>query len=65
MRAKSPLLFSLSLLCGGFLAAWPGQCAPAKHLVPHVGSDVATAWQVNHLDGDDYIAPESGFEPVT
>ena len=26
--------------------------------------DVATAWQVNHADGDDYIAPESGPGPV-
>ncbi len=33
--------------------------------IPHFGPDVATAWQVNHADGDDYLLPESGAGPVT
>src|SRR5258706_12319089 len=33
--------------------------------IPHFGPDVATAWQVNHAHGDDYLLPESGPRPGT
>jgi hypothetical protein len=32
--------------------------------IPRFGPDVATAWAVNHADGDDYLPPESGPGPV-
>ncbi len=32
---------------------------------PGLAPDVATAWQVNHADGDDSLPPESGPGPVT
>jgi hypothetical protein len=32
--------------------------------IPRFAPDVATAWQVNHADGDDYLPPESGPGPV-
>ncbi len=35
------------------------------HWHPRFAPDVATAWQVNHPDGDDYIAPAGGPRPVT
>ena len=35
-----------------------------KKWFPHFAPDVATAWQVNHADGDDYIAPTNGPGPV-
>src|SRR5438105_14613606 len=32
---------------------------------PRFSPDVATEWQVNHADGDDYLPPPSGPRPVT
>jgi hypothetical protein len=56
---------SVGALCGAVL--WPaaGLRASEDAFVPHFAPDVATAWQVNHPDGDDYIPPENGAKPVT
>jgi hypothetical protein len=43
--------------------AWPA--ANESIQVLRFAPDVATAWQVNHPDGDDYIPPEAGPGPVT
>jgi hypothetical protein len=53
--------------CLGGVALWPlpAMTADEKRLVPHFAPDVATAWQVNHPDGDDYLPPEGGAKPVT
>src|SRR4051812_7211005 len=52
-------------LCGA--AVWPASALTAARQVftPHFSSDFTTAWQVNHPDGDDYIAPATGAKPVT
>ncbi len=59
--------FSLAAVLGmsaaGALAA--GDRASQNKWAPRFAPDVATAWQVNHADGDDYIAPTSGPRPVT
>ena len=50
------------------LVLWQGLpllAAAEKRPIPRFGPDVATAWQVNHADGDDYLPPESGPGPVT
>jgi hypothetical protein len=65
MRRKSAFAFLACVLCGVLSAARPGAAAGDKPFVPHFAPDVATAWQVNHPDGDDYIAPKSGPKPVT
>ena len=31
---------------------------------PRFAPDVATAWQVDHIDGDDFLPPERGPGPV-
>src|SRR5262245_21630278 len=61
-RARSVLLPSLLLSA----ALWPAASFSAKEetFIARFAADVATAWQVNHADGDDYIAPESGPGPV-
>ena len=33
-------------------------------VAPRFASDVATAWQVDHIDGDDFLPPERGPGPV-
>ena len=43
----------------------PALASAAETAIPRFGPDVATAWQVNHPDGDDYIPPASGPKPVT
>jgi len=55
----------LAFLCA--TALWPaaGLGADAQAFVPRFAPDVATAWQVAHPDGDDYIPPQSGPKPVT
>ena len=62
-----PIIYSIA---GAFaataLASAFGQ--PARNEKPwlaHFAPDVATAWQVNHPDGDDYIAPSGGPGPVS
>jgi len=52
-------------LCGA--ALWPafGLTARERAAIPRFGPDVATAWVVNHADGDDFLPPESGPGPVT
>jgi len=48
------------------LASAFGQTAKSdKQWHPRFAPDVATAWQVNHPDGDDYIAPRGVPGPVT
>src|ERR1700694_4674288 len=60
----SPIL--VSLLCGVALSQTLGADAqPNGAFVARFGPDVATAWQVAHVDGDDYLPPESGPRPVT
>jgi len=49
--------------CIGGATAW--SAAEERPYVPKFAPDVATAWQVNHPDGDDYIPPKSGPGPVT
>ena len=46
-------------------AVWASGLAAKDDATPRFGPDVATAWQVNHAYGDDYIPPESGPKPVT
>jgi hypothetical protein len=59
----SPIL--VSLLCGVALSqALAADANRSSGTIPHFGPDVATAWQVNHPDGDDYLPPESGPGPV-
>ena len=64
MRRAALVCLALSF-CGATL--WPalGAREAEKPFKPHFAPDVATAWQVNHPDGDDYIAPPSGPKPVT
>jgi hypothetical protein len=54
------------LAASACVAVWPLLGADARQSAPRLlfGPDVATAWMVNHADGDDYIAPESGPGPV-
>jgi len=56
-----------AMVCLGGAALWPAPTIRAQEngFVPHFAPDVATAWQVNHPDGDDYLPPESGARPVT
>jgi hypothetical protein len=49
--------------CCLWSAAW--SAAADRPYVPQFAPDVATAWQVNHPDGDDYIPPKTGPNPVT
>jgi hypothetical protein len=51
--------------CGA--ALWPVLHLAAKEGtdIPRFGPDVATAWAVNHADGDDYLPPRNGPGPVT
>ena len=58
MASKFPWRSVLaSCLCGA--ALWPAMGLTAKDdvAIPLFAPDVATAWQVNHPDGDDYIPP--------
>ncbi len=59
--------FALSgaLACVSAALVWPALGAGADSAPIQLAPDVATAWQVNHADGDDYIAPQSGPKPVT
>ena len=52
------------LLCAG-AALWPalGLTANENANIPRFAPDVATAWQVNHVDGDDYLPTGSGPAP--
>jgi hypothetical protein len=52
-------------LCGAALLPGDAGAAGQAAFVRHFGPDIATAWQVNHPDGDDYIRPDSGPAPVT
>ncbi len=54
-----------AMLAAFLLLSGVAHAAETKAYVPHFGPDVATGWQVNHPDGDDYIAPKSGPKPVT
>jgi hypothetical protein len=59
-------LYWSAAACG--LVVWPALsllAAEEAKPIPRFGPDVATAWQVNHADGDDYIPPASGPGPVT
>ena len=47
------------------LASAFGQSPESAKWHPRFAPDVATAWQVNHRDGDDYLLPPSGPRPVT
>ena len=51
-------------LAGIVLVPAFGLTTKEKIAAPLFGPDAATAWQVNHPDGDDYIAPENGPAPV-
>ena len=65
MASKFISLRSLACcLCGATL--WPvlGLTASEGTTTPRVGPDIATAWSVNHADGDDFLPPESGPGPV-
>lgn len=42
----------------------PGGSAAESGFRMRFAPDVATAWQVNHPDGDDFLAPKSGPGPV-
>jgi len=65
MLSKSTAGVLACCLCGATF--WPAAAltAGAQVFVPRFAPDVATAWQVNHPDGDDYLPPESGPRPVT
>jgi len=65
MLSKSTARVLACCLCGATF--WPAAAltAGAQVFVPRFAPDVATAWQVNHPDGDDYLPPESGPRPVT
>jgi hypothetical protein len=65
MRRKLAFALSACVLCGVLSAARPVAAAGDRSFVPHFAPDVTTAWQVNHPDGDDYIAPKSGPKPVS
>src|SRR5258708_4885455 len=54
----------ISLICGAALCPAAGFGAKEEAFHARFAPDVATAWQVNHADGDDYISPESGPGPV-
>jgi hypothetical protein len=63
MARFSPI--AVFLLCGVALSqALAADANQSSASIPHFGPDVATAWQVNHGDGDDYLPPESGPGPV-
>ena len=47
------------------LATAYGQTAKRQEWSPRFAPDVATAWQVDHPDGDDFLRPDSGPGPVT
>jgi len=51
--------------CGATLCPAVERTAGESADIPQFGPDVATAWAVNHADGDDYLAPEKGPGPVT
>jgi hypothetical protein len=57
---------SMLVSCLCWAALWPavGRTAKDDVAIPLFAPDVATAWQVNHPDGDDYIPPASGPAPV-
>jgi hypothetical protein len=63
MRWKMTAFSALVMLLCGAAATPDSRVEPV--FKPHFAPDVATAWQVNHPDGDDYIAPTSGARPVT
>src|SRR5215831_11116895 len=55
---------ALALMGGAALWSAAGFGAKEESFRARFAPDVATAWQVNHADGDDYIAPTSGPGPV-
>ena len=59
-----PLGVLACCLCGA--ALWPVSGLTAREGLtnPRFGPDLATAWAVNHADGDDFLAPDSGPGPV-
>jgi len=59
-----PLGVLACCLCGATLWPLPGLTAREETTTPRFGPDIATAWAVNHADGDDFLAPESGPGPV-
>ena len=66
MRTRS--VFVSAGLIGATVAlanAFAQPAASDKTWHPRFAPDVATAWQVNHADGDDYLLPRSGARPVT
>jgi len=61
--ASRRISFALVACCLCSTVAWPASDQRAATL--RFAPDVATAWQVDHPDGDDYIPPDSGPGPVT
>jgi hypothetical protein len=57
--------FSLALIACCLCSAGAWSATDDGLFVPRFSPDVATAWQVDHADGDDYIPPASGPRPVT
>jgi hypothetical protein len=64
-RKFAPFCVLACWVCGAGL--WPAAAliAAEQPFKPRFAPDVATAWQVAHPDGDDYIAPASGPKPIT
>jgi hypothetical protein len=65
--ARKLIPFGALACCLCAVLLWPAAALTAggQPFVPHFAPDVATAWQVAHPDGDDYIAPAKGPKPVT
>jgi hypothetical protein len=61
----APKGISLALLACCLCSSGAFPAADEHAAVLRLAPDVATAWQVDHPDGDDYIPPESGPRPVT
>lgn len=48
-----------------FAVAFAQAAKTGTQWFPHFAPNAATAWQVNHADGDDYLPPHNGAGPVT
>lgn len=59
IRLASGVLGGMTVIAATVTA--DGAAAPQSRFAP----DVATAWQVDHADGDDFLPPENGPHPVT
>src|SRR5438105_6618422 len=65
MRARSIYVTGGILGATAALAGAFGQSPETGKGHPRFAPDVATAWQVNHRDGADYLLPPSGPPPIT